>query len=103
MATEQTFQQMKQLVHRVLPNAEVYLFGSRANNSAYQESDWDLLILEDGEVNKELKNKVFDVLYPYGVEIRSFIHFILANKKEWETHPRFYSLQLSINQNPVMT
>ena len=102
MSTEQTFQQMKQLVHRVLPNAEVYLFGSRANNTSYQESDWDLLILEDGRVNKELKNNLFDILYPYSEEIGSFIHFILASKNEWENHPRFYSLQLSINQNPVM-
>ena len=58
MSTEQTFQQMKQLVHRVLPNAEVYLFGSRANNTSYKESDWDLLILEDGRVNKELKKEI---------------------------------------------
>lgn len=102
MSTEHTFRQMKQLVKQVLPSAEVYLFGSRANNAAQNDSDWDLLILEDGEVTRDLRNKVFDVLYPYSTEIEAFIHFTLANKQEWQSHPRFYSLQLSISQNPVM-
>ena len=54
MTTEQTFQEMRQLVRQVLRNAEVYLFGSRASHSAYEDSDWDLLILEDGQVNREI-------------------------------------------------
>lgn len=102
METIDTFRHLQKLVHQVLPNAEVYLFGSRANNTAHSESDWDLLILEKGIVDKDLKNKVFDVLYPYSVQLETFIHFVLVNKDEWQTHPRFYSLHLSINQNPVI-
>ena len=55
------------------PTAEVILFGSRARGDFHEESDWDVLVLTDGdETTAKLKKK----------EIRSHLYDLeLANNK----------------------
>ncbi len=36
---------IKSLVEDEIPDAKVYLFGSRATGKVHEESDWDILIL----------------------------------------------------------
>jgi len=66
---------IRQLGKEILPeNAKLLLFGSQARNDARPDSDWDLLILLDGE---KVSNNDFDRwVYPFvslgwslGVEI----------------------------------
>lgn len=102
MDTTDTLAKMKELVHTVLPDAKVILFGSRANNTAHEESDWDLLILDKSNIDKKTKWAVHDVLYPLSVEMFTFINSIVANEDEWENNPGWYALKLSISRNPVI-
>ncbi len=102
MDTTDTLAKMKELVHTVLPDAKVILFGSRANNTAHEESDWDLLILDKSNIDKKTKWAVHDVLYPLSVEMFTFINSIEANEDEWENNPGWYALKLSISRNPVI-
>ncbi len=102
MDTTDTLARMKELVHTVLPDAKVILFGSRANNTAHEESDWDLLILDKSNIDKKTKWAVHDVLYPLSVEMFTFINSIVANEDEWENNPGWYALKLSISRNPVI-
>lgn len=102
MSTIDTFRQIKQKVHKVLPDAEVYLFGSRANNSAHEESDWDILILEPGEVTREERKKVRAVLYDYAIELGSFINTIIVNQQTWRVHPAYYTLRKAIFSNSII-
>ncbi len=102
MDTTDTLAKMKELVHTVLPDAKVILFGSRANNTAHEESDWDLLILDKSNIDKKTKWAVHDVLYPLSVELFTFINSIVANEDEWENNPGWYALKLSISRNPVI-
>ena len=70
----------------ILPaNAKLLLFGSQARGDARQDSDWDLLILLEGE---SISNEDFDVVaFPFvelgwtlGVEINPLIY----TYKEWQ-------------------
>ena len=45
MNAQQTFQAIKSTVNSFLPNARVFLFGSRARGEADKDSDYDLLIV----------------------------------------------------------
>jgi uncharacterized protein len=103
MSTEETFAKMKDVVRSVLPEAKVILFGSRASNMVHDESDWDLLILEEGFVDRKVKRAVQDALYPLSIEIGAFINIVLANEKSWNENPAYYSLKLSISRKPVIT
>ena len=44
-------ERVKHAVHEVEPEADIVLYGSRARGDAHAESDWDFLILLDGEVD----------------------------------------------------
>ena len=102
MTNTETLDSMKQLVHTVLPNARVILFGSRANNTATEESDWDLLILDKNQVDKKTRWAVHDVLYPLSLELLTVINTVVANEDEWERNPGWYALRLSVSRNPVI-
>jgi len=103
MSGENTFEQIKQIIHGILPSAKVYLFGSRANNTQHDESDWDVLILDEGPVTRQIKRKIQDALFPFSLKIGSFINILLANKKEWDGNPAYYSIKLSISRKPVLS
>ncbi|MEJ7677761.1 MAG: nucleotidyltransferase domain-containing protein [Segetibacter sp.] len=92
---------IKSLVKEEIPDAKVYLFGSRATGKVHEESDWDVLILTSEKVDRSLKHKLHDTLFPLSVEICSFIDFIVVNKNDWEENPSYYSLSLSI-ENEVL-
>lgn len=103
MSAGNTFEQIKEIIHGILPTAKVYLFGSRATNTQHDESDWDVLILNEGLVNRQIKRKVQDALYPFSLKIGSFINILLANEKEWNENPAYYSIKLSISRKPVLS
>jgi predicted nucleotidyltransferase len=83
-------------VHSVLPDANVMLYGSRARGDWHEESDWDILILTSQEVNRSVKDAVWDAVYPVSLEIASFVSPFIVQKDAWENYPGYYSLKKSI-------
>lgn len=63
--------------------AEVILFGSRARGDWRKDSDWDFLILLDGEISEPLKRDIRDRLYEVELETEEVISTIIENKKDW--------------------
>jgi len=59
---QQILVSIKSQVQQVLPDAEIVLFGSRANGLFTEESDWDILILSDKPVTKKI-NKPYMIKY----------------------------------------
>ena len=77
---------IKQLGQEILPkNAKMLLFGSQARDDARPDSDWDLLLLLDGE---KVSNDDFDKwVFPFislgwslGVEINPVVY----TYREWQ-------------------
>lgn len=76
---------MRNIASVVLPEgAEVLLFGSRARGDARQDSDWDILILIDGE---RATGADFDkYAYPfvnYGWSVGEQIHPLIYSFSDW--------------------
>lgn len=46
--------------------------------------------------SREIKRAIQAKLYEVSLSIESFISLILATEDEWESGPRYYSLQLNI-------
>lgn len=71
---------IKQLGEEVLPkDARLLLYGSQARNDARPDSDWDLLILLEGErvTNDDFNNMVFPFIslgWSLGVEINPIVY-----------------------------
>lgn len=84
MTDEQFLQEVKRYVHEIDPQAEVWLFGSRARGDAREDSDWDFLVLTDLPVNGAFKRQLRYHLYDLGFDSERVIGTIIQNKMIWE-------------------
>lgn len=74
---------IKSTILAIEPEAEIYLFGSRARGEATEESDWDVLVLLKGEVLYYRKKTIWRSLYD--IELASAITITAAVQSytEW--------------------
>ncbi len=70
-------------VKKIEPQAEVYLFGSRARGNYTQDSDWDILILLPGEVNWKRKRPIIHSLFEIELSERQIFNLIIHSKDYW--------------------
>lgn len=99
---EEILSAIKALVKEEIPDAKVYLFGSRATGNVHEESDWDILILTEKKYPKSSKWLIVDKLFPLSLSIGSVISPILATNDDWENHPAYYALQKGIGDQYIV-
>jgi predicted nucleotidyltransferase len=75
----------KTAVKKLLPDADIILFGSRARGQAKEYSDYDLLILVDQKADLKLSEKILDQLYPIELETEAMISFVVQNRNVWNS------------------
>lgn len=77
---------IKDNVLGVEPNAEVWLYGSRANGQAREDSDWDILVLSPNDKLTIMEESVFiDHMTDLMIETGQVIHLFAYGKKDWHT------------------
>lgn len=67
------------------PNAEVFLFGSRARGDENQDSDWDLLILTNHPTSLKDEQKFMDNLYELELELEEVFSPLIYSMNDWKT------------------
>lgn len=75
----------RRVIKSIEPSAEVILYGSRARGDADPESDYDLLILVDGEVSLEREDIIRRQLYPIELETGKVLSMMAYNRQKWNT------------------
>src|ERR1035437_3845653 len=98
---EEILAKIKSLVQEEIPDAKIYLFGSRVTGKVHDESDWDVLILTSSEVDKKLKHKINHHLFYLGLELEMIIDTVIVNEKQWLENPSYYVLRHSIRNKVV--
>ena len=84
MNQEQIKERIASSIHMKDPNAEAYLFGSRARGDYRSDSDWDILILvDDPKFTNEIDDKFRDELYKLEIESSQIISLLIYPKKYW--------------------
>lgn len=77
-------QMIKQIVSDTEPNAEVFLFGSRARGDARADSDWDILILVDTpKVSDEQFENLNYNIWLKGLEMGEEINPLVYPREKW--------------------
>lgn len=76
--------EVKRYVHQIDPQAEAWLFGSRARGDARPDSDWDFLVLTDKPVDRQYKRVMRDHLFYLGLDSERVIGTVIHNKQTWE-------------------
>jgi len=77
--------QIKKTVTDIDPHAQVILYGSRARGNDQPDSDWDLLILTDSQVNYQTEQKFSYPIYELEWETGNVFSVMVKSAKEWES------------------
>ena len=76
---------VKAAVRQVEPSAQIILYGSRAREDFHEGSDWDFLILVEGEVDDKRTDTVRHQLYEIEWETGDVLCSIVRSRTEWES------------------
>ena len=77
--------QCREAVWTVVPGAEVILYGSRARGNARTDSDYDLLVLVDGEVDWRLEDQIRQRLYPLELATGAVLTVHAYSRRVWNS------------------
>lgn len=86
----------KQAIRAIDPTADLILFGSRARGDADEDSDYDLLILTDGDAGLKREDMFRQALYPLELETGAVLTVMAYNRQTWET-PIYLNMPFSCN------
>ena len=87
---------VKNAVKQIEPSAEIILYGSRARNDFREYSDWDFLVLVDGEVDTARTDRIRRVLFDVELDTDQVISSIIRSRQEWNS-PRYSVVPLHRN------
>lgn len=90
---QQLLDRVRQTIRQAEPEAHLTLFGSRARGEATPESDWDLLIVLDGEVDPQRADAVRHRLYDLALDTDTVLSAIIYSRERWES-PRYRATSL---------
>lgn len=72
-------------IRKVVPEAKVVLYGSRARGEAGKESDYDLLVLLDQAADWRIEDQIRQALYPLQLETGAVFTVLCYDKAEWNS------------------
>ena len=98
MEKNEILNRISQSIHHNDPNAEAFLFGSRARGDNRNDSDWDILILiNSNKVTNEIDDIFRDELYRIELETGQIISTFVYPKNDWNTNLVFSPLYKKVN------
>jgi len=84
------------------PDAEIYLYGSRARGDEKPLSDWDLLILLNSKnITFALETKMMDEFYEIELETGEILTPLIYPKEEWNNKYRQTPLYENIKNESI--
>jgi predicted nucleotidyltransferase len=72
-------------IREIEPDARIVLYGSRARGQAEPDSDWDLLVLVNGPVDRGRRAAMCDRLFDLELETDTVLSPMVLAKEQWAT------------------
>ncbi len=78
--------EVKGVVQRFVPTAELLLYGSAARGTQGPESDYDLLVLTERPLSTQQEEAVWDALFDLEMKRGAVLSAQFCARSEWERH-----------------
>ena len=95
-------EELKKVILGSYPDAEIMLFGSKARGDYSEDSDIDILILLNTQINSKLEKNIIrnisDIYYKYEDVV---FETLIENKKEWLNNNLNYFIRENINKDGI--
>ena len=101
MTREEILQEIKRRVLAVEPQAEVWLYGSRARGDYTDDSDWDLIVIVPREIDYKQKKKISYPIYDLGMEIGELFSIFIYAREQWEKY-RFIPFRQEVEKDKIV-
>ncbi len=82
----QIVKELKRKVSDKFGKAEVILFGSKIKASAKEESDIDVLVILNRNVDLKVKETIYDIAYELSLRYDEVLDVSVYSKEEWERY-----------------
>ena len=76
---------IRKTISSIDPDAEVILYGSRARGDESYDSDWDILVLTDYQVNSGIERRFRNKLYDLELETGESFSVFAYSKHDWQS------------------
>ncbi len=101
LSREEILQEIKRRVLALEPEAEVWLYGSRARGDYNDNSDWDLIVIVPRELNYKQKQKIHYTIYDFGMEIGELFSIFIHTRKQWEKY-KFIPFRQEVEKEKIV-
>lgn len=78
-------EKIKTAVLSMEPEAQIYIYGSRARGDETGDSDWDVMIIMPRAVTPQLKHSIRHALYEIEWDNGCVISSIMQSREEWSS------------------
>jgi predicted nucleotidyltransferase len=95
MGNDNIIKKIRTEILKLEPDAEIYLFGSRARGDFREDSDWDVLIISPlDKITFDYEMKLREPIFNLEIMTGEVISVIIYPRKDWQTKkstsPLFY-------------
>lgn len=82
---KKALRELKKILYKKFPDAEIILYGSKARGDYEEFSDIDLLILLDSKITRRLKGKITEITYDIGLKHDVVFGTMIENRDYWKS------------------
>lgn len=86
MEVLQIVKKFKTKVSDKVGKVDIILFGSRARDSAEKESDIDVLVIIDRDVDIRVKEMIYDIAYEFSLKYDVVLDVSVYSRIEWNRY-----------------
>ena len=94
-------QRIRHSINSIDSQADVILYGSRARGDEHEDSDWDILILTDYNVDLKTERKFRHKLYDLELETGESFSLFVYSKNDWQTKQRITPFYKNVTQEGI--